>query len=322
MKVIILGRAGEADNLFVQERPIPVPGKGWVLVRVKAFGLNRSEIMTRKGLSPDVSLPRILGIECVGEVEYDPSGTYQKGQKVAAFMGGMGRVFDGSYAEYSTLPLGIISPFESTLPWETLGALPEMFQTAYGSLHLALKIATAETLLVRGGTSSVGLLSIQMAKAAGLKVIATTRSEAKRGLLLSNGADEVFIDNGNLSDQIHAIGKLKVDKLLELIGTATLADSLKCVIPGGSVCMTGMLSEQWSFNQFAPMDYIPATINLTVYDSGQIRIEDKYFREFVKDIEKGFIKPAIKRTFNLNEIAAAHLYMETNSGGGKIVVLT
>ncbi|MFZ0597244.1 MAG: zinc-binding alcohol dehydrogenase family protein [Flavobacterium sp.] len=319
MKAAVIRIAGGAENFSLEEIPMPIPLKDHVLIKIKAFGLNRSELMTRKGLSPDVHFPRVLGIECVGEVESDPSGILAKGQKVAAFMGGMGRDFDGSYAQYTIVPNAIIMPFESTLSWEILGALPEMFQTAYGSLYRALKIKEGETLLIRGGTSSVGLLALQLAKKSGLFVISTTRSDDKKDLLLTNGADEVLIDNGNLAEIIK--NQFKIDKVLELVGTSTLQDSLKTVISGGSVCMTGMLSEQWSIPEFAPMDYIPATVNLTVYDSGQIRIEEPYFQEFVKDIEKGFIKPPIKRIFNLDEIVAAHRFMESSSGGGKIVVL-
>jgi NADPH2:quinone reductase len=321
MKAAVIRIPGGPENFFLEEVPIPTPLKNQVLIKVNAFGLNRSELMTRKGLSPDVRFPRVLGIECVGEIEDDPSGVFAKGQKIAAFMGGMGRDFDGSYAEYTVLPSDIIMPFESTLSWEILGALPEMFQTAYGSLHRALKIKAGETLLVRGGTSSVGLLALQLAKQAGLFVIATTRNENKRDLLLDNGADEILIDNGNLAETIKNKDHFKIDKVLELIGTTTLQDSLKAVVNGGVVCMTGMLSEQWSIAEFVPMDYIPATVNLTVYDSGQIRIEAKYFQEFVKDIEKGFIKPAIKRIFNISDIVAAHQFMESSSGGGKIVLL-
>lgn len=322
MKAVVLRKPGDAENFLVEERPLPIPGNGEILVKVKAFGLNRSELMTRKGLSPNVVFPRVLGIECVGEVEYDPSGAFTKGQKVATFMGGMGRDFDGSYAEYAVLPIQLLTLFESSLSWEVLGALPEMFQTTYGSLHRALKIQAGEVLLVRGGTSSIGLLAVQLAKAAGLIVVATTRSEDKRDLLLTNGADEVLIDNGNLAGIIQNNFHLKIDKVLELVGTPTLKDSLHCVVQGGIVCMTGMLSEQWSIADFAPMDFIPAAVSLTVYNSGEIRIDGKFFQEFVKDIEKRIIKPAIKRTFNLGEIAAAHCFMESNAGCGKIVVLT
>ena len=148
-------------------------------IKVKAFGLNRSELYTRQGHSPGVNFPIIQGIECVGEVEYDPTESYQPGQKVAAIMGGMGRQFDGGYAEYTRVPLRNVFPFESSLPWKTLGAIPEMFQTTAGSLLQALEIEKGETLLIRGGSSSVGMLACQLGKYYGLTVISTTRNPAK-----------------------------------------------------------------------------------------------------------------------------------------------
>jgi NADPH:quinone reductase-like Zn-dependent oxidoreductase len=322
MKAIVIEQPGNAEKLLLQERPIPTDLKNdEVLIKVKAFGLNRSELMTRKGYSPNVVFPRVLGIECVGEVVEDPSGEYQKGQRVAAFMGGMGRNFDGSYAEYAKLPKSIIYPFESTLDWEILGAIPEMFQTVYGSLFLALKIKKGESILVRGGTSSIGTLAIQLAKLNGLTVVATTRNADKKESLLKHGADFVVIETGKIEDEIKAIFPKGVDKTLELVGTPTLKDSLHSTASFGTVCMTGMLSEQWSIADFAPMEYIPATVNLTVYDSGQIRVEQEHFQNFIHQIEKGEIDIVIKETFRLEEIVQAHELMEKNSGTGKIVVL-
>ncbi|HVS92526.1 MAG TPA: zinc-binding alcohol dehydrogenase family protein [Mucilaginibacter sp.] len=322
MKAAVIYQPGGPENFVIEERSVPEPEIGWVLVKVKAFGLNRSELMTRKGLSPSVKFPRVLGIECVGEIERDPSGVLQPGQKVAAFMGEMGRQFDGSYAEYTVLPKSLLYVFESTLPWEQLGAIPEMFQTVYGSLHLALKIKQGETLLIRGGTSSIGLLAGQIAKNCGLNVIATTRNPEKTGLLLDNSVDHVIIDDGDLAEKVKAIHPYGVNKVLELIGTSKLKDSLQCAAPGAIVCMTGMLSEQWSFSNFAPMEYIPATVGLTVYDSGQIRVDGPSFQHFLKEVEANYIKLPIGKTFKFNEIASAHKLMENNSAGGKIIVLT
>ena len=322
MKAAVIYKAGGPENFVLEERPAPGPKQGWVLIRVKAFGLNRSELMTRKGYSPNVRFPRVLGIECVGEVENDPSGEFKPGQKVAAFMGGMGRDFDGSYAEYITLPKSLLMLFESNLRWEQLGAMPEMFQTVYGSLHLALKIQPKETLLIRGGTSSIGMLATQLAKKSGLTVIATTRSEEKTALLLNNGADHVLIDDGHIAPKLRSVYTSGVDKVLELVGTSTLKDSLKCAAPGGSVCMTGMLAEQWAIADFAPMEYIPAAVNLTVHDSGQMRVDQSSFQQFIHDVEAGKIKLSIGKTFLLDEITAAHQLMDSNSAGGKIVVLT
>ncbi|GAA3936624.1 zinc-binding dehydrogenase [Chitinophaga oryziterrae] len=322
MKAAVLYHPGAAENFVIEERPIPQPGEGQVLVKIKAFGLNRSELMTRKGLSPSVQFPRVLGIECVGEIEEDPSGEYKKGQQVAALMGEMGRAYDGGYEEYAVLPESIIYPFKSTLPWQQLGAFPEMFQTVYGSLHLSLKIKEGETLLIRGGTSSIGMLAAQLAKNMHVTVIATTRKEESRQLLTDNGATHVLIDNGHLEEQLRAIYPAGVDKVLELVGTVTLADSLRCANEGGSVCMTGMLSETWSMPNFVPMDVIPSTVNLTTYSSDQISLSTHTFQNFLTSVETGRVNLNVSRVFQLEDIVEAHKFMESNKAGGKIVVLT
>lgn len=322
MKAAVIYQAGQPRQLTIEERNVPVPAEGEVLIRIKAFGLNRSELMTRKGLSPDVQFPRVLGIECVGLVELDPSGELQKGQQVMALMGGMGRDFDGSYAEFAVLPKNLLRPFKSNLLWQILGAIPEMFQTAHGSLHLALDIREGETLLVRGGTSSVGMLAIQMAREAGLTVIATTRSASKTQILMDNGASHVLIDGGHLKEKVREIFPNGIDKALELVGTATLKDTLECLRPGGTGCMTGMLSETWAIPDFAPMEFIPATVRLTTYDSGQITSPAWDFQEFIDSVEAGEIVLPISKTFHLDEIVEAHTFMESNQGAGKIIVLT
>lgn len=287
MKAVVLYKPGKAGNLVVEERTIPEPAGDDILIKIKAFGLNRSELMTRKGLSPSVKLPRVLGIECVGEVEKDPSGKLKKAQKVAALMGEMGRAFDGSYQEYAVLPRSIVHPFESDLDWPTLGALPEMFHTVSGSLDKALHLGQKDSLLIRGSTSSVGMLALQMAKHSGATVIATTRSDDKKNLLMQNGADYVIVDDGNIAPSVKNIFPAGVNKVLELVGANTLKDSLACCAPGGSVCFTGMLSEQWSVKDFAPMDYIPATVNLTVFDSGQVNMDSENFQAFINGIASG-----------------------------------
>jgi NADPH:quinone reductase len=321
MKAAVIYEPGGPQNFVIEERPLPTIQNGGVLIKVRAFGLNRSELMTRKGLSSTVKFPRVLGIECVGEVEHDPSGEFSKGQQVAALMGEMGRQYDGSYAEYTVLPKEIVFPFKSNLPWEQLGAFPEMFQTVFGSLHMALNITQGETLLIRGGTSSIGMLATQIAKNFGLKVIATTRGIEREKILKQNGVDEVLVDDGNVASKIKARFPDGVDKALELVGTATLKDSLHCVKPGGTVCMTGMLSEQWSIADFAPMDYIPATVKLTVYDSGQIKIEPRHFQDFITEVEGGKIRLNVSKVFSLDQIVQAHELMESNKASGKIVVV-
>lgn len=322
MKAAITTKAGNPQVIKVQEVPKPDLRTGWVLIKVEAFGLNRSELFTRRGDSPGVEFPRIQGIECVGVIEEDPSNTYSKGQQVAAIMGGMGRFFDGSYAEYTAVPLDIVFPFKSDLPWETLGAIPEMFQTVSGSLNQALEIAEGETLLIRGGTSSIGMLSTQLAKSKGLTVIATTRSSDKMQALLDNGADHVVIDNGSIYPQIKEIYPKGVNKVLELIGTRTLKDSLKCIAAKGIVCMTGILGNEWTMKEFTPMGDIPSLGKLTVYMGDSENLSKELLQEFIDEVKLGNIKLNIDREFKLSQVAEAHQFMEENKAKGKIIVRT
>ena len=320
MKAAVTVDTGNPDVIQIQEVPLPEIKSGWVLIKVMAFGLNRSELFTRRGDSPGVEFPRIQGIECVGIVEEDPSNTYKKGQQVAAIMGGMGRFFDGGYAEYSLAPLEIIFPFKSTLDWEILGAIPEMFQTVSGSLNQALEIESGETLLIRGGTSSIGMLSCQLAKAKGLTVISTTRNPNKKQALLDNGADHVAIDEGSVNDLIRKICPDGVNKVLELIGTRTLKDSLQCIAPKGTVCMTGILGNEWTMKEFTPMGDIPSLGRLTVYMGESKNLSKELLQEFIDDVENGNINLNIDKVFQLDEVANAHQYMEDNKANGKLVV--
>jgi len=320
MKAAVTLQSGAPQVIDIQERSIPEIKEGWVLIKIKAFGLNRSELFTRQGHSPDVVFPRIQGIECVGTVEEDPSGTYQEGQKVAAIMGGMGRDFDGGYAEYTLVPLQIVFPFESNLPWSTLGAIPEMFQTVSGSLTQALNVQKGETLLIRGGTSSIGMLSCQLAKHLGLTVISTTRNKARKEFLIANGADHVLIDNGSVSQDLKELFPEGVNKVLELIGIKTLKDSLKCIKRRGIVCMTGILGGEWTLKEFTPMGDIPSLGRLTVYMGDAANLKKDLLQDFIDAVTDGDITLNIDKVFRLDQIVEAHAYMESNSAKGKLVV--
>jgi NADPH:quinone reductase-like Zn-dependent oxidoreductase len=140
MKAAVIYQPGGPEVLKVESRPIPKPHNGEVLIRVKVFGLNRSELFTRQGHSPNVKFPRILGIESVGIVEEVPGNEFQEGDTVITAMGGLGRAFGGGYAEYTCVPVKQVQSVKTTLPWEVLGAIPEMLQTAWGSLLKSLQL--------------------------------------------------------------------------------------------------------------------------------------------------------------------------------------
>ena len=251
MKAVVIREAGGPEVLKTESLPIPSPKDDEVLIRVKAFGLNRSEVFTRQGHSPGVKFPRVLGIEAVGVVEKCPSGRLNVGDKVATCMGGMGRDFDGGYAEYTCVKASNVQLINHDLKWSTLGALPEMLQTAWGSLFIGLKIKASDRLLIRGGTSSVGLVAAAIAKNHGCFVAATTRNTSKESadVLKQNGVDQVHIDDGNVAGQVQ---DNKFDKILELVGTTTLTDSLLCAASEGIVCMTGILGQYQSNSKAVP----------------------------------------------------------------------
>lgn len=323
MRAVVVSKPGGPEVLELCERPIPAPVEGEVLIRIRAFGLNRAELFTRQGDSgPAVPFPRIIGIECVGEVVAAPGTELEPGQTVAALMGGMGRSFDGSYAEYTRVPRVSVFPIETSLDWPTLAALPEMFQTCNGSLNTGLRVEPGQSLLVRGGTSSIGMTSAALAKQRGLRVYSTTRNPAKAERLRELGVDGVILDEGgSLVEAVHAQVPGGVDRVLELIGTTTLGDSLRCAAPGGIVCMTGMLGGEWLWPDFNPFVDLPNGVFLTSYGGGSEDLELEQLQAFVRAVERGEAPSNLDRSFTLEQIQDAHRYMEANKARGKLVVV-
>lgn len=313
MRAVVLTEPTNAESVKLTEYPVPRARPGWVLVKVKAFGMNHSEQVLRLSeIRADyIQKPIIPGIECVGEIVDSSDSHFQKGQKVVALMGGMGRSFNGSYAEYALLPVHHVFAVSSDFSWEQLAAVPETYFTAWGSLFECLDLKSEDTLLVRGGTCALGYAAIQIAKALGCKVIATTHRESKLSLL--DAADVALLDTRNLAGMFSG-----VTKALELVGPKTLYDTLRCVSKNGIVCHTGILGGVYALNDFDPIKFIPNGVYLTGFYSNwptQDVIDDIF--HFLKRYQ---LEPCFGRSFSFSEISDACTALDEGTVNGKIVV--
>ena len=323
MRAIVLSEPGGVDKLVLSEVPKPQVRTGWVRIRIKAFGVNESEITSRKGESgPDFVFPRILGIEGVGVVDAAADGSGLKpGQKVATMMGGMGRVFDGSYAEYTLVPEDQVIPFTTDLPWETVGALPEMFQTAYGSLSTGLDLQPGQTVLIRGGTSTVGLSAAAIAKDMGATVLSTTLNAKRIDWLRERGVDHPILDEGQIADAVRAIVPHGVDAALELVGCSVLPDTFRAVGRHGVVCFTGALAGQWTIPDFSPF-MVPSGVRLTSYAGEAVDLPAEVFARQLEAIADGRLTVTVGGVYHgLEQVGQAQSAKEAGATPGKHVVV-
>ena len=313
MKAVILDKITEGKDIVLSEAPIPEVRPGWVLIKVKAFGLNHSEKLLRQSeIRADyIQKPVIPGIECVGEV-VDPSDTdLAVGQKVVALMGGMGRSFNGSYAEYALLPRRIVFPISSDLSWDALGAVPETYFTAWGSLFECLQLKKEDTLLIRGATCALGYAAIQIAKALGCHVIATAHREEKLSLIAE--ADEQVLDEGRLTGKVHGVAKA-----LDKIGPRNLKDTLTAVEKGGIVCQTGLLGGVYALNGFDPIKDIPNGVYLTGFFSNYPT--QQVMDEIFAFLNEKKLVPVSGKVFGFDEIREAVIAQDEGKVNGKIIV--
>ena len=324
MRAAVCVGAGGPETLEIRELPVPAVRDGWSLVQVRGAGLNRSELRTRQGHSPSVTFPRVLGIECVGVVAASTDPRLPEGTAVAAVMGEMGRAFDGGYAEYALLPNALLIPVTTTLPWDVLAALPETYLTARGALDaLGVGPGVRGRLLIRGGTSSVGMAAASIASGYGIETAATTRRPARTGALSAAGADYAFVDDGgSLAASVRSVWPEGPDYVLDLVGTSTAVDSLRLVRRGGTVCVAGSLSG-WVIPDFEPVAMIASGTKLTAFHSNDISggAGRAVLQRVISEVEAGVYRPNVDRVFSLDDIVDAHRYMENNQATGKVVVL-
>jgi NADPH:quinone reductase-like Zn-dependent oxidoreductase len=327
MKAYVIERAGGPEVLQLRDIPSLAPQANEVRIRVRAFGLNRAEVYRRAGKMGPIEGPVVLGIEAVGEVIEVPSGSLRVGQRVATAMGGLQFSRTGSYAEEVTvLRSNVIDLDGSTLAWDELAALPEVYLTVWGALDRSLAIQAGQTLLVRGATSSVGLAAVTYAKARGLRVIATTRSPANRQRLQQMGANEVVIDTGEIAGPVREIAPTGVDAMLEVVGATTLRDSIKAVRPFGGVSVIGLLGGPPLLEQFQLMQDLPAAVRLNFFPSGMLGtsalpLDESPLPWIAGEVAAGRMPSMRSSTFDFDDVRRAHSLIESDRALGKLVVV-
>lgn len=316
MRAFALDKPTKADAITLTDRPVPKVAPGRALIRVRAFGLNHAEqILRREEISaPYIQKPVIPGIECAGEIVDASDTRFKTGQKIIALMGGMGRSFDGSHAEYALLPERIIFDADGTdFTWEELGAMPETYFTAWGSLVESLHLQAGDKLLIRGATCALGYAALSLAKAMGATVVATTHRENKRALLAA--ADEIIIDDGCLKDKVTGI-----TKALELVGPKTLKDTLASITPDpcACVCNTGVLGGVFALDDFDPIKDIPNGVYLTGFFSNYP--SQPVIDEIFAFMKTHALRPHIGKVYAFDELRQACIDQDSGRTNGKIVV--
>jgi NADPH2:quinone reductase len=321
MKSIVLSNPGKPSTYIFKDFPIPEPLSGHVVIEIKAFGTNHAEMHMRKGEWAETA--EVSGIECVGLVHSCPGGEFAVGTKVAALMGGMGRSIPGSYAEYTRVPASNVASIESNLSWEELAAIPESYATAWTCVFQNLELATGQTLLVRGGTSSLGQAAINLAVNAGAKVIATARNLDRTQMLLDLGVRRVELEGPDLSERLPE--KHTIDAVLNLVGNSVMIDSLAIPKRGGRVCLAGFLGGLAPISDFNPLLQMPSGVHFSFFGSfhfgtPSFPLSDVPLQKIADDVARGSYKAKPSKVFRFEDIAEAHKVMEESRAGGKLVV--
>ncbi|MNE27757.1 Phthiocerol synthesis polyketide synthase type I PpsC [compost metagenome] len=321
MRVIeIEGGQGPADALRLAERPLPAPAAGEIRVRVRAAGVNRPDIVQREGrYPPPPGASDILGLEIAGEVDAVGDGVarWSVGDRVCALLGG------GGYADYAVVDARHALPVPDGLDFVEAAALPETAFTVFANVFEGGGLKAGETLLIHGATSGIGVMAIQMAKAAGARVIATSRSAAKAEAAHALGAD-VSLDatNGDLLEAIRAEGG--ADVVLDMVGAAYAELNLNALKPGGRWVVIATLT-----GALAQIDLMRVMLKRVVLTGSTLRSrpadEKARLAAAVEQrvwpwVTSGGVQAQVQAAFPLDRAAAAHQRLEAGDHVGKIVL--
>lgn len=321
MRVIeIEGGQGPAEALRLAERPMPAPAPGEIRIRVRAAGVNRPDIVQRLGhYPPPPGASDILGLEVAGEIDAVGDGVsrWNLGDRVCALLGG------GGYAEYVVVDARHALPIPEGLDFIQAAALPETAFTVFANAFEGGGLKAGETLLLHGATSGIGVMAIQMARAAGARVIATSRGAAKAEAALALGAD-VSLDatNGDLLDAIRAAGGAEV--VLDMVGAAYAELNLNALKPGGRWVVIATLT-----GALAQIDLMRVMLKRIVLTGSTLRSrpadEKARLAAAVEQtvwpwVVSGQVRAKVEATFPLEQAAAAHARLEAGDHVGKVVL--
>ena len=316
--ITVEGGRGPAENLKAVSIPRPVPGPGQILIKVHAAGVNRPDLAQRIGAyPPPPGAPDTLGLEVAGEVLV-AAGRWKVGDKVCALLGG------GGYAEYAVCDARHALPIPEGLDYVQAAALPETVFTVFANVFEHGSLKSGETLMVHGATSGIGTTAIQMAKAAGAKVIATSRGAGKAAEALKLGAD-VCVDV--TTQDFTAIAKAQggVDVILDMVGGDYFAKGLDSIRTGGRIVY---IATQAGGEVALPIFKLMLKRALVTGSTLRPRNADEKARlaaaieaQVWPWIAAGKLTPQIDKTFPLAEAAAAHAYLEGGSHVGKVMLI-
>lgn len=321
MRVIeIEGGAGPAEALTLKHRPDPAAGPGEIRIRVRAAGVNRPDLLQRRGLYPaPPGASDILGLEVAGEVDQVGEGVtrWAVGDRVCALLGG------GGYAELAVVDARHALPIPDGLDVIQAAALPETVCTVFANVFEAGGLKAGETLLIHGATSGIGVTAIQMARAAGARVIATSRGAEKVSAARALGADlSLDATTDDMAAEIARFGG--VDMVLDMVGAAYASLNLEALKPFGRWVVIATLS-----GALAQVDLMRLMLKRIVLTGSTLRARpaDEKAR-LIAAVEAtawpwvvaGAVRPPIEATFPLAETKLAHLRLEAGEHVGKIVL--
>jgi putative PIG3 family NAD(P)H quinone oxidoreductase len=318
--IAVQGGKGPAQALHAIQAPTPLPKAGEVLIRVRAAGVNRPDILQRKGqYPPPPGASEIIGLEVAGEVVALGEGArrWQVGDTVCALLAG------GGYAQYVAVDARHALPIPQGLSVLEAAALPETVFTVFTNVYERGRLAAGETFMVHGATSGIGVTAIGLAKATGARVIATSRGADKAAKALALGAD-ISIDT--LAQDFEAVARADggVDVILDMVGGDFIAKGLSALKPDGRLVMIAVQG-----GAKAEINLPQLLVNRLTLTASTLRArkpdEKARLARAVEDqiwplIEAGRFKPLIDRTFPLTEAAAAHAYLESGTHVGKVML--